>query len=235
MWRELLKTGERGVATRSEESLQAAREAMVEEQIRRRGILDEGVLRAMRTVPRHEFVSVGLRDTAYEDAPLPIGEEQTISQPYMVASMTASLGLRKTERVLEVGTGCGYQAAILACLAREVHSVELRPELAKAASERLRRLGYGNVTVHCADGSYGLEEFAPFDAILVAAAAPRVPEPLLAQLSDGGRMIVPVGEEDITTLVLVKKHGCEFVFERRESCRFVPLVGHHGWRAPSHQ
>jgi protein-L-isoaspartate(D-aspartate) O-methyltransferase len=162
--------------------------------------------------------------------PLPIGEEQTISQPYIVALMTASLGLGGTERVLEIGTGCGYQAAVLSCIAREVHSVEVLPELASSARERLRRLGYENVTVHCADGSSGLVEFAPYHAILVAAASPRLPEPMLAQLTDGGRMIVPVNEGEREALIYLKRNGNEFVIEQRESCRFVPLIGHHGWK-----
>lgn len=231
MWRGLLKARrEPGVEVPLAELFRAAREAMVEGQIRKRGILEEGVLQAMRVVPRHEFVSEEWRAKAYEDVPLPIGEGQTISQPYIVASMTASLELRGTERVLEIGTGCGYQTAVLACLAHEVQSVEIRPELAGSARERLQGLGYSNVSVHCADGSCGLVEFAPYNAILVAAAAPDVPIPLLEQLVDGGRMIVPVGEEDRAALIYVRRHGMEFVFERREGCRFVPLMGHHGWK-----
>lgn len=213
-----------------EEPFGRAREAMVEEQIRRRGILDTAVLRAMKKVPRHEFVSPEQQGAAYEDAPLPIGEGQTISQPYMVAAMVAALKLCGTERVLEIGTGCGYQAAVLASLAGEVHSVEVRPGLARSASERLQRLGYLKVFVHCADGSSGLEEFAPYQAIVVAAAAPKVPEPLLAQLSDGGRMIVPVGEGERACLVCARRRGDGFEFEHGAGCRFVPLVGHYGWR-----
>jgi protein-L-isoaspartate(D-aspartate) O-methyltransferase len=224
------RTGEKREVVRNGEEFRAARDAMVEEQIRRRGIKDERVLGAMRRVPRHEFVSMELQNGAYEDVPLPIGEGQTISQPYIVAAMTESLGLCGAERVLEIGTGCGYQAAVLGCLAHEVHTVEVLPELARLARERLVRLGYANVKVHCADGSLGLEAFAPYDAILVAAAAPRLPEPLLAQLADGGRMIVPVREGNREALVYVKKHGHEFIFEQKESCRFVPLVGQFGWR-----
>jgi protein-L-isoaspartate(D-aspartate) O-methyltransferase len=215
--------------TTTEMRCRAAREAMVEEQIRRRGIEDEGVLRAMRTVPRDEFVPGELKSRAYADEPLPIGEGQTISQPYMVASMTASMKLRGTETVLEIGTGCGYQAAVLSSLARKVHTVEFRPELARAAGERLNRLGYSNVTVHCGDGSVGLAEFSPYDAILVAAAAPAVPQPLLEQLADGGRMIVPVGAEAVQALVYARRNGDEFSREQREACRFVPLVGFYGW------
>jgi protein-L-isoaspartate(D-aspartate) O-methyltransferase len=205
------------------------REAMVEEQIRRRGIADENVLRAMRKVPRDQFVPSDLEARAYTDEPLPIGENQTISQPYMVASMTASLKLLGTETVLEIGTGCGYQAAVLSCLAHKVHTVEFRPELARAAAERLHRLRYSNVEVHVGDGSTGLAEFAPYDAILVAAAAPAVPQPLMQQLADGGRMIVPVGAEDVQGLVYLLRSGTNFSREQREACRFVPLMGEHGW------
>ena len=230
MWRDIIR-GEQPRATNSVEiGFEVAREAMVSEQIRRRGIKDEAVLRAMRAVPRHEFVSAELRNRAYYDAPLPIGQEQTISQPYIVALMTESLELRGSERVLEVGTGCGYQAAVLSCVAREVHSVEVLPELASSAGQRLHQLGYANVTVHCGDGSKGLKEFAPYDAVLVAAAAPNLPEPLLAQLSEGGRMVVPVSEGDNEALFYVRRNGNEFVVERRAACRFVPLVGDHGWR-----
>ena len=146
--------------------------------------------------------------------------------------MTAALKLRGTENVLEIGTGCGYQAAVLACLSREVHSVEFRPELAGSAADRLSVLGYTNVKVHVGDGSEGLPEFAPYDAILVAAAAPAVPQPLMEQLADGGRMVVPVGTEDLQTLVHVRRSGSEFVIEHGEACRFVPLVGRHGWGTP---
>jgi protein-L-isoaspartate(D-aspartate) O-methyltransferase len=215
-----------------DQKYEAARDLMVEEQIRRRAIFDETVLRVMRTVPREEFVPEELLGRAYADEPLPIGEEQTISQPFIVASMTAALKLSGTETVLEIGTGCGYQAAVLACLAREVHTVEFRPELARAATERLDRLGYSNVTVHCGDGSQGLAEFAPYDAILVAAAAPSVPEPLLQQLAEGGRMILPVGPHDLQTLVYTKRSGGVISSEKRGACRFVPLVGRHGWRNP---
>ena len=206
------------------------REAMVETQIRRRGLKDERVLRAMASVPRHEFLREGLQNRAYEDLPLPIGGGQTISQPYIVALMTATLRLDATKRVLEIGAGCGYQAAVLSLLSREVHGVECRAELAEAAGQRLQRLGYGNVHIHCCDGSEGLSEFAPYDAILVAAAAPAVPPPLLEQLAEGGRMIVPIGTEQLQELLLVTRHGGKYSFEQRESCRFVPLLGRHGWK-----
>ena len=178
----------------------------------------------------HEFVPPQLRDLAYSDEPLGIGGGQTISQPYIVASMTAALALSGSERVLEVGTGSGYQAAVLSLLAKEVYSMESRAELAASAAERLQRLGFHNAHVHFGDGTLGLKEAAPFDAILVAAAAPSVPRPLLEQLADGGRMIVPVGSEEQQHLVLVTRHGTVFSEERHEGCRFVPLVGAHGWK-----
>jgi protein-L-isoaspartate(D-aspartate) O-methyltransferase len=211
----------------------AQRLEMIEKQVRRRGVTDAAVLEAMIAVPRHEFVPEEIRSTAYADAPLPIGGGQTISQPYIVAAMTAALHLRAIDRVLEIGTGCGYQAAVLACLAKDVFTIERRPELASSASARLGRLGYSNAHVHCGDGTLGLPEFAPFDAILVAAAAPAIPKPLLAQLAEGGRMIVPVGDADHQELQLIEKHGDAFPTKMLEGCRFVPLVGYHGWQEPS--
>jgi len=210
----------------------AQRAEMIEKQLRRRGITDNAVLAAMLVVPRHEFVPEEVCSRAYEDAPLPIGGGQTISQPYIVAAMTAALRLKPADRVLEIGTGCGYQAAVLSYLAKEVFTIELRPELASAASEKLARLGYANVHVHCGDGTFGLPEFAPFDAVLVAAAAPEVPEPLLAQLGEAGRLIIPVGDADNQELRLVEKHAGVFSTKMLEGCRFVPLVGHHGWQKP---
>jgi protein-L-isoaspartate(D-aspartate) O-methyltransferase len=208
------------------------RAEMIEKQLRRRGIEDRPVLAAMLAVPRHEFVPEELRSRAYEDVPLPIGSGQTISQPYIVAAMTSALRLQPTDRVLEIGTGCGFQAAVLSLLAKEVFTIELRPELASAASKKLARLGYANVHVHCGDGTFGLPEFAPFDAILVAAAAPAVPEPLLAQLAEGGRIIVPVGDADNQELQLIEKHASAFSTKMTEGCRFVPLLGHHAWQKP---
>jgi protein-L-isoaspartate(D-aspartate) O-methyltransferase len=203
---------------------------MIETQLRKRGLTDPAVLSAMGAVPRHDFVLAEFRNRAYEDAPLPIGEGQTISQPYIVAAMTVALRLVGTERVLEVGTGFGYQAAILASLAREVFTVECRAELAAEASMRLARLGDSNVHVHCGDGTLGLPDFAPFDAILVAAAAPSVPAPLRAQLADGGRMILPVGEAENQDLQLIERFGNTFQMTALEACRFVPLIGMHGWK-----
>jgi protein-L-isoaspartate(D-aspartate) O-methyltransferase len=205
---------------------------MIETQLRRRGITDAAVLAAIEGVPRHEFVAEEFRARAYDDVPLPIGDGQTISQPYIVAAMTAALHLRPSDRVLEIGTGCGYQAAILSRLAREVFTVERRHELALSASERLARLGYANVHVHCGDGTLGLPEFALFDAILVAAAAPAVPAPLLAQLAEGGRMILPVGDPVHQELQLIEKQGTAFLRSTLDGCRFVPLVGYHGWQEP---
>src|SRR5256885_13197745 len=165
---------------------------MIEKQLRRRGITDEAVLAAMIAVPRHEFVPRELRSRAYEDVPLPIGGGQTISQPYIVAAMTAALHLQPGDRVLEIGTGCGYQAAVLSRLAEGVFSIERRPELASSAAAKLTQLGYSNAHVHCGGGTLGLPELAPFDAILVAAAAPALPKPLPAQLAEGDRLILPV-------------------------------------------
>jgi protein-L-isoaspartate(D-aspartate) O-methyltransferase len=206
---------------------------MVEKQLRRRGIRDAAVLAAMTAVPRHEFVANELRSHAYEDAPLPIGGGQTISQPYIVAAMTAALQLQPGDRVLEIGTGCGYQAAVLSRLTKEVFTIERRTELASAASRLLARLDYSNVHVHCGDGTFGLPEIAPFDAILVAAAAPEIPKPLLAQLAERGRMIIPVGGADHQELRLVERHGDAFPAKILEGCRFVPLVGYHGWQEPT--
>ena len=211
----------------------ALREEMVEKQLRRRGIQNAAVLAAMAEVPRHEFVSEDVRAHAYDDLPLPIGAGQTISQPYIVAAMSAALRLQPGDRVLEIGTGCGYHAAVLSRLAKEVFTIERRPELASSASSRLARLGYSNAHVHCGDGTLGLPDFAPFDAILVAAAAPAVPKPLLAQLAEGGRMILPVGDAEHQELQLIEKHGEAFPVKMLEGCRFVPLVGYHGWQEPS--
>jgi protein-L-isoaspartate(D-aspartate) O-methyltransferase len=205
------------------------RRLMVERQIRKRGVTNERVLQAMAAVPRHEFVPAFWINQAYADEPLPIGHGQTISQPYIVAAMVASLGLTGPENVLEIGTGCGYQAAVVSLLAREVHTVEILPDLAQSAAERLQRLGYSNVFVHIGDGTLGWPESSPYDAILIAAAAPAVPEPLFQQLAEGGRLIAPVGEEDKQELQLVTKREGRLIVRQGGPCRFVPLTGQHGW------
>ncbi|MHB8501215.1 MAG: protein-L-isoaspartate(D-aspartate) O-methyltransferase [Candidatus Acidiferrales bacterium] len=215
-----------------EDEFAVQRTEMVEKQLRRRGVTDAGVLAAMGAVRREEFVPKEFRPRAYEDAPLPIGEGQTISQPYIVAAMTAALHLSGNERVLEIGTGCGYQAAVLSKIVKIVFTVEARSELAYAAAARLERLGFSNVHVHCGDGTLGLPEFAPFDAILVAAAAPAVPEPLRAQLAEGGRLILPVGESEDQELRVIERKGNSFHTRTLEGCRFVPLIGYHGWKEP---
>ncbi len=203
---------------------------MIETQIERRGVRDARVLSAMRAVPRHAFVPSELRSQAYEDAPLPIGAGQTISQPYMVAAMTAALQLAGNERVLEVGAGCGYQAAVLSKLGREIVTLEYRAELAAATSKRLAEMHYDNVHVHCGDGTLGLQEMAPFDAILVAAGAPAPPPPLLAQLAEGWRMVIPVGTLENQELQLIERKRDMFQTTVLDSCRFVPLIGAHGWK-----
>jgi len=206
------------------------RRAMVEEQIRERGVSSPRVLEALLTVPRHKFVPEESASAAYADQPLPIGEGQTISQPYMVAVMTEALELTGTERVLEIGTGSGYQAAVLSLLAREVYTVESNTALAIAARQRLARLGYINVHVHAGDGTLGLPELAPFDAIVVTAAAPRIPPPLIEQLAEGGRLVIPVGQADHQELLQVRKTGGQAISRVLHYCRFVPLVGRYGWR-----
>jgi protein-L-isoaspartate(D-aspartate) O-methyltransferase len=203
---------------------------MVEDDIEREGISNKAVLQAMRNVPRHLFVIPEHRPKAYYDQALPIGHKQTITPPYLVAYMTELLDPQPSDRVLEIGTGCGYQAAILASLGREVFTVECRAELATSAAERLARLGYANVHVHCGDGTLGLPEFAPFDAILVAAAAPAPPAPLIAQLADGGRMVIPVGSVESQELQLIARLDDKTNIIMLEPCRFVPLVGAHGWK-----
>lgn len=203
--------------------------AMVNEQLADRGIVDERVLGAMSKVPRHFFVPWALQSIAYDDRALPIGHDQTISQPYMVAKMIEGLELTGQERVLDIGTGSGYQAAVLCELAREVWSVEIVPELADEARERLSRLGYSNVHVVIANGSIGLQRAAPFDAIVVAAGAPEVPRALVAQLGPGGRLIIPTGDLGIQMLRRIRKIGSGTSTEALLECAFVPLVGQEGW------
>jgi protein-L-isoaspartate(D-aspartate) O-methyltransferase len=203
------------------------RERMVAEQLERRGIRDARVLAAMRKVPREHFVDDAMHERAYEDAPLPIGEGQTISQPYMVARMCELAELRGTERVLEIGAGSGYQTAILAELSRQIFAVEVRPRIADLAMHRLRR--YPNVEIGVFDGSYGWPSRAPFDAVLVAAGAPEIPPLLVDQLADEGRLLVPVGPRQGQRLAVVTRHGDRFETAWATPCTFVDLVGRYGW------
>jgi protein-L-isoaspartate(D-aspartate) O-methyltransferase len=202
---------------------------MVDEQLVRRGITDPRVLNAMRRVPRHLFVEEALQDRAYGDHPLPIGEQQTISQPYMVALMTQLLELQGAEKVLEVGTGSGYQTAVLAELARRVCSIERRPALAARARARLEQLGYTNVWIRVGNGTLGWPDEAPFDRILVTAGAPSVPPPLFEQLVEGGRMVVPVGDCASQTLTVVENRGGTMRLSTHGECLFVKLVGRYAW------
>jgi protein-L-isoaspartate(D-aspartate) O-methyltransferase len=204
--------------------LTRARDEMVATQIAARGVSDTRTLAALRKVPRHLFVPAAAVRQAYEDHPVPIGHGQTISQPYIVAFMTEALGLSGGETVLEIGTGCGYQAAVLAEIASQVYTIEIVTPLAEEAAARLKRLRYTNVHVRAGDGYQGWPEAAPFDAIMVTAAAPRIPEPLKQQLRDGGRLIIPVGEE-WQELVLVTRRGDRFEERRVLPVRFVPMTG----------
>ena len=209
--------------------LVAARERMVQTQLVPRGIRDPKVLYAMRKVPRHLFVEEALQNQAYGDFPLPIGEQQTISQPYIVAFMTEALELIGEEKVLEIGTGCGYQAAILAELAPEVFSIERIHILASHARRTLESLRYFNVNIKVGDGTLGWPEEAPFDAIIVTAAAPAIPRPLLDQLAMGGRLVIPVGDLHSQTLEVVHKTPEGLKHDYRGGCRFVKLIGSYGW------
>lgn len=202
---------------------------MGERQLRARGIRDARVLEAMLQVPRHEFVPEEFRPQAYEDHPLPIGKEQTISQPLIIAISLQALSLNGPESVLEVGTGSGYQTAVLARLAKQVYSVERHPELAETAQRTLKFLGFTNVQVSVRDGSQGWVEHSPYDAILVSAAAPLVPRSLTEQLADGGRMVVPVGPPHTQELLLVRRSGETTTTETVDGCRFVPLIGAEGY------
>jgi len=213
----------------------SARRAMVERQIRARDVRSPRVLEAMASVPRHLFVSPEYAAEAYSDSPLPIGFGQTISQPYMVAAMADALSLEGHEKVLEIGAGSGYQAAVLSLLAREVIAVESQPALAVAARELLLRLGYQNIRIESGDGTEGWTldspNAAPYDAILVTAGAPSIPPPLVAQLSEGGRLVIPVGPSAQQDLVRLVKRDGRTTRESLFACRFVPLVGRYGWPA----
>ena len=210
-------------------SFEELRARMVEEQLRARGLTDERLLAAFRKVPRHLFVPAEFQKEAYADHPLPIGGGQTISQPYIVALMTQHLRLQGHERVLEIGAGSGYQTAILAELALEVFAVERLPELLHAVGQRLSELGYLNVHFNAGNGSLGWPEHAPYDAILVSAAAPEVPRPLIGQLAEGGRMVLPIGPHQAQMLVEVEKRRGTIHRKEIASCVFVPLIGEHGW------
>jgi len=206
------------------DSLQRQREQMVRTQLAGRGICDLRVLDAMQNVPRHEFVPEPLRQDAYEDHPLPIGEGQTISQPYIVAAMLQHLALQAKDRVLEIGAGSGYVTALLSLLSSEVYSVERHAQLAASAESTLQRLEYRNVKIKVGDGTQGWAEFAPFDAILVSAATPEMPPALFVQLREGGRMVVPVGPPSSQELRLIRKVSGQLEVKILEGCRFVPLV-----------
>ncbi len=208
-----------------------ARLKMVEGQIAARGIADARVLEAMRKIPRHLFLEEALGDRAYDDSALPIGEKQTISQPFSVALMTQALALQATEKVLEIGTGSGYQTAILAELAARVYSIERVKSLALKARERLDRLGYRNVAVRNSDGTYGWGEAAPFDAILVAAGSPSIPSMLVEQLREGGRLVIPVGDRNAQVLQLGVKQRGLLVLSCLTDCTFVPFIGAFAWSA----
>lgn len=215
-----------GSPGQAEDPFAPARAEMVREHLTGRDIRDGRVLEVMGRIPRHLFVDEDLREAAYEDHPLPIGEGQTISQPYVVALMTQSLGLEGDERVLEIGTGSGYQAAVLAELVREVYTIEIRPSLAERAEERLKARGYRNIKVKNGDGYYGWKEHAPYDAIMVTAAVNHVPPPLLEQLKDGGRLILPLGSTAYyQSLTLVQKSGDEMDVTHITNVVFVPLTG----------
>lgn len=206
---------------------------MVETQIKARGVKDIRVLKTMETIPRHFFIDEGLMEQAYYDSPLPIDAHQTISQPYIVALMTEALELKKKDRVLEIGTGSGYQTAILASLADRVFSVERIASLATNARKILDKLNFYNVAIRVGDGSYGWKEEAPFDAIIVTAAAPDIPQYLVEQLAAGGRMVIPVGDRDVQTLYKLTRpveNPQEIIREDLGGCRFVSLIGESGWK-----
>lgn len=212
-------------------NFQKARDRMVESQLMSRGIRDPRVLEAMRKVPRHLFVEEAMKDQAYGDYPLPIGEKQTISQPYIVALMTEALELQGDERVLEIGTGSGYQAAVLAELADRVFSVERIPSLAHRANQVLQRLGYKNVIIRVTDGTLGWAEEAPYDGIVVTAGAPSIPQPLIDQLAMRGKLVIPVGDRLSQELILVVRGPEGITKSGLGGVRFVDLVGKWGWEA----
>jgi protein-L-isoaspartate(D-aspartate) O-methyltransferase len=216
------------VASAVAQDFTAAREQMVQQQLIRRGIRNPAVLHAMRKVERHRFVPEKLWPQAYEDYPLPIGEGQTISQPYIVAFMTEALDVKPTHKVLEIGTGSGYQAAVLAEICREVYTIEINATLAERAKQILSQLGYTNIQFKVGDGYYGWPEAAPFDAIIVTCSPTDVPKPLAEQLAEGGRMIIPVGEDPLQELVLITKQRGKLIRQHRLPVRFVPMRNSQG-------
>ena len=217
----------------TEDNYTAERARMVDRQIAPRGVSDPRVLAAMKKVPRHRFIPSHLWDQAYGDYPLPIGEDQTISQPYIVALMTELLELKATDRVLEVGTGSGYQAAILAELAGQVYSIDRVASLLARAEQILASLGYANIKTRVGDGTLGWPEEMPFDAIIVTAGAPQVPRPLTEQLALGGRLVIPVGDTWSQTLTCIRQTTDGLKFEYHGGCRFVRLIGEYGWEEGS--
>ena len=216
------------VARPVDQEFRGARLRLIET-LRERGIRDLAVLRAFEQTPRHQFVPTGIRHRAYEDSALPIGNGQTISQPSIHARYLELLALNGRERVLEVGTGSGYQTVLLGHLVEQVFTIERIPALYQLAREAIQRSGVGNVSMLLGDGTLGWREYAPYDAILVSAGAPSVPEPLLAQIAEGGRMLVPVGTKDAQRLVIYRRTNGELEHKEVAPVRFVPLVGHHGW------
>lgn len=223
----ILCIGIQNADTRIEESqFKSAAKRMVAEQIKKRGISDHRVLHAMEAVPRHLFVPEGLKENAYEDHPLPIGEGQTISQPYIVALMTESLNLKPTETVLEIGTGSGYQAAVLSHIAKQVFTIEIKEKLFNQAKGLLGLLGYGNIETFFGDGYFGLKEKAPFDGIMITAAVDHIPPPLLKQLKVGGRLVLPLGNPfGYQNLTLVTKSAKDYEVKQITGCLFVPMTG----------
>lgn len=210
-------------------SFDILKDTMIKNQVIARGIEDKFVLKAMAKVPRHKFVPQDLIDNSYDDCPLPIGEGQTISQPFMVALMTQLLDLKNTERVLEIGTGSGYQTAILAEIAKEIYSIERFQNLAQTSKKILNLLGYKNIQIKVGDGTLGWEEFAPYDKIIITAASPDIPQPLISQLKENGRMVIPLNNGFNQTLTVIEKQKEGLKHSEICSCVFVPLVGKYGY------
>ncbi len=226
-----MEEGKRTFIMTTMNSQDSKRQHMVDTQIIGRGIKDKRVIAAMQKVPRHLFLDEALWPQAYEDHPLPIGERQTISQPYIVAIMTEALKLTGKEKVLEIGTGCGYQTAILAELAEQVYTIERIPSLAKRARKTFDTLQYRNIVVTIRDGTTGWKEHSPYEGIIVTAASPNAPEPLLDQLLTGGRLVIPIGDEFSQELIAYEKEdGNDFKKENYGGCRFVKLIGVYGWK-----